>query len=148
MTEAVTIHDGLIDNVEKKLLGAGVELLDLPTCHRFTPGLYLREVELKKGSVWTTRQHKTEHPFVMLTGRVSVYSNGTVQQIVAPYLGITKPGTRRIIVVHEDAVWVTFHPTAETDLEKIEESLVEPWPVHLSSRHSLQPPRETKGELP
>ncbi len=33
--------------------------------------------------------------------------------------GITKAGTRRVLLIREDCVWTTFHPTTETDPEKI-----------------------------
>jgi hypothetical protein len=36
----------------------------------------------------------------------------------------TLPGTKRALYIHEDATWVTFHPTPETDLEKIETQLI------------------------
>ncbi len=131
-----------IDDLERGILDAGVPLLDLPTRHLFTPGLYIREVKMPAGTLWTTRQHKTEHPFVMSSGRVSVYCDGKVTHLTAPFTGITVPGTRRVIHAHEDTIWTTFHanPENESDVLAIEQWLVEPWPDHLKERHSLQPP--------
>jgi hypothetical protein len=67
------------------------------------------------------------HPYVVSQGRVSVVipDQGSLKEIVAPYTGITIPGTRRLLMVHEQTVWTTFHATDETDLVKLEELLLE-----------------------
>lgn len=99
----------------------------LPLRHLFTPGLYIREAFLPAGTCCTSKIHKTEHPFVISMGRVTVWSGipgEEPQEFGAPYTGITKPGTRRVIHAHEDTIWSTFHPTNETDVKKIEHELI------------------------
>ncbi len=84
--------------------------IDLPLVHRFTPGLYCREIFMPKGSVVISRVHKFEHPFVVSKGKVSVWcENDGWIFIEAPFTGVTKPGTRRILFVSEDCIWTTFH---------------------------------------
>ena len=135
-----------IDDFEVAVLASGVPLLDVPTTHRFTPGLYIREVAMKAGVIYTTRTHKLEHPFVMSSGSVSVYhGDGSVRHLKAPLTGVTPAGARRVIVVHEDAIWTTFHVTSETNIEKLEELLVEPRPQHADKRHSLTPDATPKA---
>jgi len=98
--------------------------LHLPLVHRFTPGLYIRQIFMPAGSVVVSRVHKTAHPFVVSQGRAAVWSEDTgVQELAAPFTGITTPGTRRVLVIYEDCVWTTFHPTNETDLDKLQEEL-------------------------
>jgi len=129
-----------IDEFEQRALATGNPLVDLPALHRFTPGLYSRTVKMLKGVIYTSRLHLTRHQFVISTGRVTVFhDDGSQRTLSAPHVGITEPGTRRAILVHEDCVWTTFHPTEETDLEKIEAQLVAPRPEHLRERHCLQP---------
>lgn len=100
--------------------------LEMPLVHRFTPGLYIRQITMPAGSVVISRVHKTTHPFVISKGRCSVWSEEHgVQELSAPHCGITTPATRRILVIHEETVWTTFHPTAETDLAKLEAELTE-----------------------
>lgn len=109
-----------------QLVMAQLPQTELPLVHRFTPGLYVREIFMPKGTVVISKIHKTEHPYVVSKGVVSVWIDGVgVQKIVAPYTGITKPGTRRILYIHEDTVWTTFHPTDETDLARIEEAVIQ-----------------------
>lgn len=112
---------------------------ECPVTHRFTPGLYTREIFMpagEDGTIVTSKIHKTEHPFAILAGRVSVWQSETGWvEYRAPYVGITKPYTRRVLVVHEDTRWVTFHVTNETDLKKIEAALIlphEPSPAEIS----------------
>lgn len=113
-----------IDQLEASL--AGLPAAVMPVTHRFTPGLYIREIFIPKDTLLTSMEHKTEHPFVISKGRIGVRS-GTEETIYeAPYTGITKPGTRRVLYAFEDTIWTTFHPTKETDVEKIAAEILEP----------------------
>ena len=89
--------------------------------HRFTPGLYIREWQCPAGTMVTTRIHLTEHPFIISKGRGKVWTdNGGCEPYEAPYCGITKPGTRRILFCETETIWTTFHVTNLTDPEEIE----------------------------
>jgi hypothetical protein len=112
---------------EMELAMASMEAADCPVVHRFTPGLYVREITMPAGSIVASMVHKTEHPFVISKGSVQVVSEteGAVTYS-APYCGITKPGTRRVLHVLTETVWTTFHPTTETDIEKIAEEILIP----------------------
>ena len=97
-----------------------------PLHHVFTPGLYVREILLPAGTLLTSRIHLTEHPFIISSGVVSVWSDedGCVT-LSAPHTGITKPGTRRILFAHTDVIWTTIHcnPTNEKDPDEIVKSI-------------------------
>ena len=103
---------------------------NLPVTHRFTPGLYAREIFMPKGSLVVSKIHRTEHPFVVISGHAAVWdeSNG-VQQLRGGHVGITKPGTRRVLFIHEDCRWITFHATDKMDVEEIEAEIIEPHTV-------------------
>lgn len=93
---------------------------DFPVTHRFTPGMYCREIFMPAGSWIISAEHKTEHPFVISQGVVNVMTEDEgLVTYVAPYTGITKPGTRRMLFAVQDTIWTTFHATKETDVEKI-----------------------------
>lgn len=121
-----------LDRLESAMLGAAragvTEPIELPLVHRFTPGLYTREIFMPAGTLLTSRIHKTEHPFVVLTGKVSVYIPGEgVEHIEAPHVGVTQPGTRRVLYIHEDCRWLTFHrnPNGHETPEDLEPELIE-----------------------
>lgn len=101
--------------------------------HRFTPGLYSREILMPKGTLLTSKIHRTEHQYVVLQGVAHVWTDDEgVVTIKAPFVGITKPGTRRILFIEEDCRWITFHPTKETNIEQIEAELIYPHQIPMS----------------
>lgn len=100
---------------------------ELPVTHTFTPGIYIRQILIPAGTMLTSMEHKTEHPFVISQGRIIVTSDNEGQVVYeAPYTGITKPGTRRALYAETDVIWTTFHATEETDVEKIGEAILAP----------------------
>jgi hypothetical protein len=110
---------------EMELAMASNEPADCPVAHRFTPGLYVREMTLPAGALVTSMIHKFEHPFVISKGSIKVFSENEGAVIyTAPYCGITKPGTRRMAYALEETIWTTFHATNETDIEKIAEEIL------------------------
>ncbi len=95
-----------------------------PLKHTFADGLYIRQMSAPKGMLNVSKLHKTTHPYFILKGKFSVSTEMGFVLIQAPYMGITKAGTKRIVYFHEDTIWITVHATEETDLEKIEEELI------------------------
>jgi hypothetical protein len=119
LTETKTVTP--LDVLEKKMFR--FPQVDCPLVHRFTEGMYIREIFMPAGTLVTTLVHKTNHPFVITKGKVSVWNDGAVEHLEAPHVGITKPGTRRLIVIHEDTTWITFHATELTDPDEIAETI-------------------------
>lgn len=94
--------------------------------HQFTEGLYARAMMAVAGSIITSKIHKKQHQYAMLKGKMLTWSERTGwTRMVAPCVGVTEPGTRRLGIVEEDIVWVTYHPTTKTDLSEIEMELIE-----------------------
>ncbi len=48
------------------------------------------------------------------------------EEIVGPVTFVSQPGTKRVVVAQEETIWTTYHPTTETDLEKIEAHVIAP----------------------
>jgi|SRR5882762_2855682 len=82
---------------------------DCKWIHLFTPGIYVRGIIMPVDSVIVSRVHKTEHPFNIFKGVVSVKTDNEWNILEAPFLGVTKPGTRRILVIKEECIWTTTH---------------------------------------
>lgn len=125
-------HDA-IDKAELAMV-QNFDPVDCPLKHTFTPGMYAREITMPAGTLLTSKIHKTEHQFIVSEGVLSVFNaeNNETIQIEAPYHGVTKPGTRRVIFIFEDTIWTTFHPLpfivgneTEKDVEWIEDILIE-----------------------
>ena len=102
------------------------ELIEVPVVHHFAPGVYMRQMDAKAGTLMVTKMHKTEHFLIILKGSASVLDNGELVHFKAPQIIKTKVGTKRVIYFHDDSSWLTAHPTTETDLGVIEEQLIVP----------------------
>jgi hypothetical protein len=118
-----------VENEMRKLPGALIGdspeyLAVCPLTHTFVDGLYVRQIFMPKGMLFVTKIHKKNHPYFVLQGDVSVLTEEGIKHIKAPYSGVTKIGTKRIIYTHADTIWITVHKTDETDLEKIENEVI------------------------
>jgi hypothetical protein len=118
-----TINDK-IDELELAMQEG--DAVDCPLIHQFVPGMYIREIFMPAGILVTSMIHNTNHPFFVMEGKVSVYSDNDGEQLIeAPYRGITTPGTRRVLFIHEDTIWVTVHPTDVMPMGDTEEDILE-----------------------
>ncbi len=109
MGELIRHNDNRIDQLEAEMV-ANFTQIDCPLTHRFTKGMYIREIFMPEGSLVTSKIHKTQHPFIVSKGSVMVsIDGGEWVKITAPYTGITQSGTRRILFILEDCIWTTFH---------------------------------------
>ena len=98
------------------------ELIEVPVVHHFSPGVYMRQMDAKAGTLIVSKMHRTEHLNVLLSGSLTVATeNG-----IAPAVIKSMPGTKRIGYFHEDTSWMTVHPTNSTDLEEIEKQVIVP----------------------
>ena len=122
------VMNATVNEVERRLMLVGAKLRhygdqnhDFPTKHHFVPGMYCREIFMPKGSIVTSYIHRHEHPYVVSQGDCWVFNDQLAwDRITAPYFGVTKAGTRRLLVMIEDTVWTTFHITNTTDIEAVE----------------------------
>ena len=131
-------HNEAIDSLELAFGASDLfRAVELPLIHRFTEGQYIREIFMPAKTWVVSKIHKTQHPYFVLSGRVSVWINGEWQTIQAPYSGTTEAGTRRVLYIHEDCIWATVHatnikPSGDSDWEiqeavdRIEEKIIEP----------------------
>ena len=95
-----------------------------PLKHTFVDGAYVRQIVMPKGMLLTSKIHKKLHPYFIMKGDVSVLTEEGVVRLRAPYHGITKPGTKRVLYMHEDTTWITVHVTNNKNLDKIEQEII------------------------
>lgn len=139
-------NDDRLDELEVAML-ENCEPVHCLTTHMFTNGMYIREIFMPAGSLITSKVHKTEHPYIVSYGKVAVSIDGDDwNEITAPYTGITKPGTRRVLYILEDCIWTTFHRVddmkseyndlnddeKENIVKEIEEKILEPHVNYLT----------------
>lgn len=126
--EAITFNRGMIQaaaNQMVKMISDGeMKEADCPVTHRFSQGLYLREIFMPKGTRIIGKIHATEHFNVLLTGKVTVITAEGREEITAPHTFISKAGVQKVVIIHEDCQWQTLHVTDKTDLVEIEKDVI------------------------
>ena len=103
--------------------GERIDPGDAPLKHWLAPGIYAREIHLAGGTVVVGRVHRHRHFNIISKGRVTCYTEFGIEHHEAPSSFISEPGTKRVVLTHEDAIWTTIHPnpTDEQDITKLEE---------------------------
>jgi len=102
-----------------------------PTDHLFHGGLYCRKVEQAEGSLVVGKVHLKEHLFALLAGTMLITSGGEAEEMTAPRVLPSMPGTKRVLFALTDAVYMTVHRTDNTTIAAVEDEVVEPDPTSL-----------------
>lgn len=124
-SESRVVDMSLIERVRAKLAKLPPSVGEV--IHTFTPGLYCRRILMAAGSQHLSKIHKTRHQFFIMQGACLVSENGAPPKMyVAPYHGITEPGTWRELFIVMDCVWITAHPTSKTTVEEVEKEIIQP----------------------
>lgn len=139
-TDSVRVQN--VDELEGVMVRECVPV-EIEPVHRFAQGIYAREITIPAGTLLTGKIHRTQHLNVISAGDISVWTEGEpVRRIKAPYTFVAEPGTRRVGYAHADTVWTTIHATTETDLERLEATLIEP---HVNPQLPTPPERLCRG---
>ena len=103
----------------------GKELHELnPTKHTFAGGCYVREIYNPANMLLVTKIHKVDHPYFLMSGKMSILTEDGIIEVEAPHHGVTKAGTKRVIYTHEPCTFVTVHATDKTTPEEVEEEVI------------------------
>jgi hypothetical protein len=103
-----------------------MEQIDAPVEHKFSPGIYIRELVMPANSFIIGHKHKTKHFNIVMTGRARVMMDGIVHEIVAPCMFESNEGVQKVLLIEEDMRWATIHanPSDCRDVVKLEEELL------------------------
>ena len=96
------------------------------TDHFFVPGMYCRKLFRKQGTLIVGKVHKAPHFFVCVSGEILAWSEKGMRHLHAGDVIESQPGTKRVTLALTDAIGMTVHQTQNTDLDAIEEELLEP----------------------
>ncbi len=100
------------------------EQVEIPLQHFFAKGLYARQGVIKKGTLLVGAIKKISHLNIIVSGDISILTEEGVQRITGPATMTSAPGTKRIGFAHEDTVWITIVATEETEVERVEETVL------------------------
>lgn len=99
---------------------------EMPVTHRFSPGIYCREIFMPAlpggGTLVVGHVHKTRHQNIVLTGKAIVTIGDERMEIVAPFVFESEAGAQKLLHIIEDMRWLTVHanPDNITDIPTIE----------------------------
>jgi hypothetical protein len=102
--------------------------VECPLVHRFSNGIYLREITMPAGTVVIGCKHLTSHFNILLRGKCRVVVGKFITEITAGATWESKAGDQKVVNCIEECVWQTVHLNLdnERDIETLESRLVEP----------------------
>ena len=97
-----------------------------PIKHAFADGIYIRQMDMAKETVVVGAIHKHLHVWFLLTGHVTIATEDTTEDYIAPCYVVATPGVKRVILANEDSIFVNIHknPSNTKDLDKLEKEIV------------------------
>lgn len=98
--------------------------LDLKVTNHFSHGVYARELFIPAGTILTGEIHKHSNLNILLIGKIKVSIGDEIELIVAPFIVVSPPGTKRVAETLTDCIWITIHGTFETDVDKIRNEFI------------------------
>lgn len=99
--------------------------VELPTDHYFSDGMYCRRLFRPAGTLIVGKVHKKDHFFICAAGEIIAWTENGMKHLMPGDVVQSKPGTKRVTFAVTDAVGITVHKTDQTEIDKVEEELVE-----------------------
>ena len=120
----ISIADGI--NVEGDGKRIMTESKIAPIKHTFADGVYIRQMDMVEGSAVVGAIHKHLHVWFLLTGHVTVATENTTEDYVAPCYVVSTPGVKRVILANEDSIFVNVHknPSNTQNIDELEKEIV------------------------
>ncbi len=102
--------------------------IDAHTAHHFCDGMYARELFVPAGVTIVGKTHAKRNFFVLVKGSMLLATPSGPMRIVAPYMAVTEPGTKRAGYAETDCLCMNFHanPDDEKDLALLESRYITP----------------------
>ena len=128
--EIQALQDMLISKADgENIVGDGnniVHCSEFPLKHTFADGIYVRQMDMKADSLVVGAIHNHLHVWFLLTGHLTVSTEDTVEEFIAPCYVVANPGSKRVIHAIKDSIFVNIHknPKNIKDIEKLEKEIV------------------------
>ena len=99
---------------------------NFPLKHTFADGVYVRQMDMKTGSMVVGAIHNHLHVWFLLTGHLAVVTEDSIEEFIAPCYVLATPGSKRVIYAMEDSIFVNIHknPNNIKNIKKLEDDIV------------------------
>ncbi len=120
----------LIENTDGKNIisdkGNVVRCEEFPLKHSFADQIYVRQMNMKKDTLVVGAIHNHLHVWFLLTGSLTIVTETSNEDFVAPCYVISKPGAKRVIYANEDSIFVNIHKNPDNikDIDQLEAIIV------------------------
>ena len=129
-SKILELEKNLLNSVDDiNIVGDGGNIVRseaFPLKHSFADGIYIRQMEMKKDSVVVGAIHNHLHVWFLLTGNITVATQSTTEDYIAPCYVVCTPGVKRVIYANEESIFVNIHknPSNTKDLDELEAEIV------------------------
>ena len=129
-SKIVELEKALLDNVDQEnIIGNNGEVVrseKFPLKHTFADGIYIRQMTMIKDSVVVGAIHNHLHVWFLLTGHITVATENSTEDYIAPCYVVSTPGVKRVIYANEESIFVNVHknPSNTQNLDKLEAEIV------------------------
>ncbi len=120
----------LIENTDGKNIisdkGNVVRCEEFPLKHSFADQIYIRQMNMKKDTLVVGAIHNHLHVWFLLAGSLTIVTETSSEDFIAPCYVISKPGAKRVIYAHEDSIFVNIHKNPDNikDIDQLEAIIV------------------------
>ena len=99
---------------------------NFPLKHTFADGVYIRQMDMKAESMVVGAIHNHLHVWFLLTGKLAIATEKTIEEFISPCYVLAEPGSKRVIYAIEDSTFVNVHknPKNIKDIKKLEDEIV------------------------
>ena len=97
-----------------------------PLKHSFADGIYIRQMGMDKDSVVVGAIHNHLHAWFLLTGKITIITESSQEEFIAPCYVVSTPGVKRVIYAEEESLFVNIHknPSNTQNLDELEAQIV------------------------
>jgi|TARA_R110000787_G_scaffold163290_1_gene276512 quercetin dioxygenase-like cupin family protein len=120
------LQNFLVSNADEVNIVTHQDSKPFPLKHTFADGIYVRQMSMNAGSVVVGAIHKHLHVWFLLTGHISVITEDSSEDYIAPCYIVATPGTKRVIQANEDSIFVNIHknPSNTRNIKQLEKDIV------------------------
>ncbi|MAN60801.1 MAG: hypothetical protein CMI60_02530 [Parvibaculum sp.] len=128
--EIKSLQELLINNADGvNIEGDGNKIVhsdNFPLKHTFADGIYVRQMDMKAGSIVVGAIHNHLHVWFLLTGHLAVATEDSIEEFVAPCYVLATPGSKRVIYAMEESIFVNIHknPSNTENIDNLEKEIV------------------------